>query len=87
MRMFKVSTGQPLQRFIMFERLQTARRILAEDHLSIKEIAAKLGFCSTAHFSNAFRRAEALTPSDYRTRSRSRTFDQLSARRNPSGFH
>ena len=75
MRMFKASTGQPLQRFIMIERLNVARRMLADDQFSIKEIAANLGFCSTAHFSNAFRRSEAVTPSDYRRRARAVSFD------------
>ncbi|MCJ2180866.1 helix-turn-helix domain-containing protein [Novosphingobium album (ex Hu et al. 2023)] len=70
MRMFKASTGQPLQRFVMVERLNAARRMLADDKLSIKEIGAVLGFCNTAHFSNAFRRAEGMAPSEFRNRSR-----------------
>lgn len=70
MRMFKASTGQPLQRFIMLERLNTARQMLREDALSIKEIGAVLDFCNTAHFSNAFRRAEGLTPSEFRSQAR-----------------
>jgi AraC family transcriptional regulator len=70
MRMFKASTGQTLQRFIALERLNSARRLLGEDTRSIKEIAALLGFCNTAHFSNAFRRTEAMTPSDFRRRAR-----------------
>ena len=70
MRMFKASTGQPLQRYIIQERLGTARHLLAEDRLSIKEIGATLGFCNTAHFSNAFRQAEAMTPSEFRSRAR-----------------
>jgi len=70
MRMFKASTGQSLQRFIMLERLNEARSMLAEDRMSIKEIGAALGFCNTAHFSNAFCRLEAMTPSEFRSRSR-----------------
>lgn len=70
MRMFKASTGEALQRFITLERLSEARRMLAEDRLSVKEIASLLHFCNTAHFSNAFRRAEGITPSEFRMRSR-----------------
>ena len=70
MRMFKVSTGDALQRFITVERLAKARRLLAEDRLSVKQIAGELHFCNTAHFSNAFRRSEGLTPSQYRVRAR-----------------
>lgn len=74
MRMFKASTGQSLHRFITLERLNAARSMLAQDSLSIKEIAASLGFCSTAHFSTAFRRSEAMTPSDFRSQARARVF-------------
>lgn len=88
MRMFKATTGEPLQRFIMLERLNLARRLLAEDRLSIKEIAASLGFCNTAHFSNAFRRAEAITPSEFRMRSRAGAFHwQGGSRRAGTGIH
>jgi len=72
MRMFQASTGQPLQRYIIQERLNAARHLLAEDRFSIKEIGAALGFCNTAHFSNAFRQAEGMTPSEFRSRTRAR---------------
>jgi AraC family transcriptional regulator len=66
MRMFKASTGWPLHRFIADERLRAARRLLAEDRLSIKQIAAALGFCNPGHFANAFQRLEHMTPSEFR---------------------
>ena len=80
MRMFKASTGQPLHRFITLERFHAARRMLVEDRTSIKEIAASLGFCNTAHFTNAFRRMEATTPSDFRAQSRAGFFDRCANR-------
>ena len=70
MRMFKASTGWSLHRFVAEERLRTARRLLAEDRVSIKVIAASLGFNSASHFTNAFLRQEQMTPSEYRRRSR-----------------
>jgi len=82
MRMFKASTGQTLQQFIALDRLNSARQLLGEDRLSIKEIAARLGFCNTAHFSNAFRRTEGMTPSDFRRR----TAEQAIASRQSSRF-
>lgn len=68
MRMFKVSTGQPLHRYIMRQRLHEAQRMLVAGQFSIKEIAATLGFCSTAHFTTAFRNSEAMPPSEFRSR-------------------
>lgn len=88
MRMFKASTGRTLQQFITAERLNSARHMLADDRLSIKEIAGMLGFCNTAHFSNAFRRAEALAPSDFRRRSRTGALAMTTASsRGSAGLH
>jgi AraC family transcriptional regulator len=70
MRMFKASTGQTLQRYVTLERLNSARHMLIQDELSIKQVAALLGFCNSAHFSNAFRRTEGISPSDFRRRAR-----------------
>lgn len=70
MRMFKHSTGSALHRLIAGERLCAARRMLAENRLSIREIATRLGFSSPGHFSNAFLREECVRPSEYRRRAR-----------------
>lgn len=70
MRMFRQSTGMTLHSFIAGERQQAARRLLAQSRMSIKEVAAALGFSSAAHFTNAFRRHENATPSDFRRRVR-----------------
>ena len=66
MRMFKASTGQPVHAHIARHRLATARELLGEERCSVKEIAAFLGFSSAGHFTNAFRRAEGMTPSEFR---------------------
>lgn len=71
MRMFKGSTGCSLHGFIAEHRLAAARQLLADDRLSIKEVAATLGFRDPAHFTNAFRREEHMTPSEFRQRARS----------------
>jgi AraC family transcriptional regulator len=69
MRTFKSSTGWPVHKFIAHERLSAAKRLLARDQLSSKEIAAKLGFRSPAYFATAFRRMAGTTPSGYRKQS------------------
>jgi AraC family transcriptional regulator len=66
MRTFKSSTGWPVHKFIAVERLSAAKRLLARDQMSSKEIAAKLGFRSPAYFATAFRRMAGTTPSGYR---------------------
>jgi AraC family transcriptional regulator len=66
MRTFKLSTGWPVHKFISSQRLDAAKRLLAADQLSTKEIAAKLGFRTPAYFATTFRRMTGKTPSKYR---------------------
>jgi AraC family transcriptional regulator len=66
MRNFKRSTGTTLHRYIELVRLENAKQMLAEDHLSIKYIALRLGFNSPAYFSTAFRRLSGMSPTEYR---------------------
>jgi AraC family transcriptional regulator len=66
MRTFKLSTGWPVHKFITSQRLDAAKRLLAADQLSTKEIAAKLGFRTPAYFATTFHRLTGQTPSKYR---------------------
>jgi AraC family transcriptional regulator len=66
MRTFKATTGHSLHEYITDQRRSMARGLLAEDRLSIKDVAARLGFSSPGHFTNAFQRHEQMTPSQYR---------------------
>ncbi|MGB8362996.1 MAG: helix-turn-helix domain-containing protein [Rhizomicrobium sp.] len=68
MRSFKASTGWQIHKYIAEERLNAAKRMLAEDEFSLKEISARLGFCSPAYFATAFRRTTGMTPMDFRRR-------------------
>ncbi len=66
MRTFKATTGHSLHEYITDQRLSMARGLLAEDRMSIKEVAARLGFSSPGHFTNAFQRHEHMSPSQFR---------------------
>jgi AraC family transcriptional regulator len=66
MRNFKKSTGQTLHRYIELLRLESAKQMLADDRLSVKYIALRLGFNSPAYFSTAFRRLSGMSPTEYR---------------------
>jgi len=67
MRSFKASTGWQIHKYIAEERLNTAKRMLAEDQVNSREISARLGFRSPAYFATAFRRMTGKTPSEYRS--------------------
>jgi len=66
MRAFREDTGTSLGLHIREQSILRAKRMLAASHDSIKHIALSLGFCSTASFSHAFRKATGLRPAEYR---------------------
>lgn len=69
MRTFKATTGWPIHKYIAEERIRAAKAMLADNAITTKEVAARLGFRSPAYFATAFRRATGLTPSDFRRQS------------------
>lgn len=67
-RIFKRMTGIPPKTYANQLRLARAESMLGEDRLSIKEIAASLGFHSANHFSSTFRKAYGIPPHRWRRR-------------------
>lgn len=65
-RSFKRATGMTPHRFVLQERIERARRLLASSDLPIVEIALMLGFSSQSHFGAAFRAIAGQSPSVYR---------------------
>jgi AraC family transcriptional regulator len=61
-RAFKAETGITPGQYINAARAQHARTLLSETRLSLTEIAHRLGFATSASFSNAFQRATGLKP-------------------------
>jgi AraC family transcriptional regulator len=66
-RAFRQSTGSSPHVYVMNRRLHMARDLLINQPvLPIEQIALRLGFSSSSHFSSAFRRQSGLTPTDFR---------------------
>ena len=61
-------TGQPTKQLILDRVLLEAARLLRFSDLSIKEIAARLGFSDQFAFSKAFKRRRGEAPLDFRER-------------------
>lgn len=68
-RRFKASTGMTPHRFIVEMRVRHAAALLADDGLTIAEVAVRSGFASRSHLSVTFRRFLRVLPSAYRARS------------------
>jgi AraC family transcriptional regulator len=63
---FKQSTGVAPYQYVLRQRIATAQHLLAETHLSLAEVAYRLGFSSQAHFTTMFRQHIGTTPGAYR---------------------
>ena len=61
-RAFKAETGMTPGQYIDAARAQHARTLLSETNFSLTDIAHRLGFATSASFSNAFQRATGLKP-------------------------
>lgn len=59
-------TGKTISSWIADKTTTEAKVMLQDEGLSIKEIAARLGFLETPHFSNYFKKHASISPAEYR---------------------
>jgi len=62
----KTKTGKSVSHWIADRTVTEAKIMLQNPELSIKEIAARLGFIEAPHFSNYFKRNTLISPLEYR---------------------
>jgi AraC family transcriptional regulator len=65
-RVFRASFGITPYRFVMLERVEEAKRMLASAKLSASQIAMALGFSSQSHLVKVFRQFTGVTPRQYK---------------------
>ncbi|MFT3751834.1 MAG: AraC family transcriptional regulator [Paludibacter sp.] len=63
---FKLTTGFSPKQYFIELKLKKAKQLLLETSFSVKEIAAKLGFSSSEHFTITFKQKMGSTPQGYR---------------------
>ena len=63
---FKREYGVSPINYMIACRIREGKRLLAETDLSLSQIATVLGFSSSSYFSQSFRNAEGLSPTEYR---------------------
>ncbi|MBN1949837.1 MAG: response regulator [Bacteroidales bacterium] len=64
-RKLKALTGQSTNNFIKDLRLNRAATLLAQNEISVSEIATMVGFDDPAYFSKSFKQKHKLSPSEY----------------------
>lgn len=67
-RRFKQQTGRSPWQYVLERKMERARELLLGSRLSVKEIAAELGFEHADYFAKLFRKHAGLTPKAYRGR-------------------
>lgn len=64
--LFKSKFGVTATQYLKSSRLEKARELLETTHLSVKEVAAKVGLNDASHFVRDFKKAYGITPAQYR---------------------
>lgn len=65
-RAFRASTGLTPQQYLMRQRIERAKELLAKDDLPIVEISLQTGFKNQSHFTTLFRKYTKFTPKLWR---------------------
>lgn len=64
--LFSESEGITIEKFVIAQRIDRVKELLVYDELTLSEIAYRLGYTSTAHLSNQFKKITGLTPSYFK---------------------
>jgi len=65
-QLFKAQAGCSPREYLHLLRIHRARQLLQKTNLTIKEIAARIGYQDPFHFSRQFKAFQGASPSDYR---------------------
>lgn len=68
-RIFKKDSGTAFAAFVNSVRMTKARELLAEPNLTVSEVAVRVGYGTLSNFEKVFKKAEGVTPRQYRGRS------------------
>lgn len=64
--LFKKEAGFSLTNYIIYERIEEAKRLLAGTNQNISDIATRCGFQNISYFSKQFKRFTGVTPREFR---------------------
>jgi len=81
---FKRHTGLAPHQYLLQLRIQRARELLYGTEMTVRQIAASLGFVDPYYFSRAFRKMTGRSPNRWRAESQTAPFDRASENRNTS---
>jgi len=65
--LFSEIESTTIEQYFIHQKIEFAKELLVYDELSLSEIADRLGYSSTAHLSNQFKKVTGLTPRHFKT--------------------
>ena len=65
-KLFKKETGENVKNYILRVKVDAAKDLLKNPNIPISMVASELGYSNFSHFTQMFRKHEAMTPSEYR---------------------
>jgi AraC family transcriptional regulator len=65
-RAFRQSTGLPPHRYLILQRIEAAKRLLADGVLTVGDVALECGFADQSHFTATFRKVVGVPPGAWR---------------------
>jgi len=76
---FSKETGITIEKYLILQKTERAKELLAYNEMNISEIAYLLGYSSIAHFSAQFKKITGYTPSQFRKleRQERKTLDDI----------
>lgn len=69
-RRFQEETGASPNQYLLWERLESAKKLLAHKGTHVTDVAHRLGFGSSQYFATVFRRHTGLSPNAFRQRAK-----------------
>ncbi len=63
---FRATTGYRPREYLLHQRIEHAKSLLANSEMALAEVALAVGFCTQAHFSTVFKRITGNTPASWR---------------------
>jgi AraC family transcriptional regulator len=64
--LFRESTGRAPHEYVVHQRIEQAKRLLAESSMPLVDVGFEVGFANQSHFGDSFRQATGTTPKKYR---------------------
>ncbi len=65
-KLFSEVVGMTIERYFILQRIEFAKELICYDELSLKQIALRLNYSSTAHLSAQFKSVTGMTPSQFK---------------------